>query len=657
MSLENLLEELRGAGTVDSSGSFSLDLRHGLEKLRRHQLLDKNRYGLLLMAAASRRGAGAVEIVNDADDFIFSWLGEPLSRAELEDLFRLDGAMLPLGLALLSAQALKPRFIRVDSGENRLEIRQGALRLVACPAFPGLRLQVRERYGWRALFKYLGEWLQLPPESRLIARHCAGLGTAISINGRALDRTFQLGPCALVIKLVGQADRRTLDAMATASPLTERRDPVQGLLEQRWEDQTPVLERPLTGDYHAIAAVGPAVQNRGLTIVAQGIRFAQPDAASPDPFLSLTLVRPTQRIDLSYTRVVQDEALAGALETVQGLLDETLAEHLSQLPEALLGPLAARFQRRQSKTAWTSVQARRLQGASDEQLGGLLRECTPAWLEPTNQAWGPVLQQLLQRLKATRQAGPLSLAALRALLRNLEALHALLPGPAVAEERALLHAAAGDFVEARALLDPRDHRSALLDLWLDWKDPALPETPLARGLLALKQDHPKIARAELASSGDERPVVLDLRARLEARAGEWDVAHRLTMQAAEQSAGLARSVRLHFALALLKRRFEHALPEPGNFVEDVAHDLKERGTCLWSSGDSATIAYCQSALARQGDSDATSAARAQLGAAHPFTRALAWTVADRRLQLGLKGFELIVPCELLAFWGPEGFQP
>ncbi len=656
MSLENLLEELRGAGTVDSSGSFSLDLRHGLEKLRRHQLLDKNRYGLLLMAAATRRGAGAVEVVNDADDFIFSWLGEPLSRAELEDLFRLDGAMLPLGLALLSAQALKPRFIQVDSGESRLEIRRGALRLLACPAFPGLRLQVREGYGWRALFKYLGEWLQLPPESRLIARHCAGLGTAISINGRALDRTFQLGPCALVIKLVGQADRRTLDAVATASPLTERRDPVQGLLEQRWEDQTPLLERPLTGDYHAIAAVGPAVQNRGLTIVAQGIRFPQPDAASPDPFLSLTLVRPSQRIDLSYTRVVQDEALTSALETVQALLDEALTDHLSQLPDELLVALAARFRRRVNKTAWTRVQARRLQGASDEQLGRLLRECAPAWLEPTNQEWGPALQQILGRLNAIRREGPLSLAALRALLRNLEALHELLPGPAVAEERALLHAAAGDLVEARALLNPRDHRSALLDLLLDWKDPALSDTPLARGLLALKQDHFVEARGELARSGDERPVVLDLRARLEARAGEWDVAHRLTMQAAEQSVGLARSVRLYFALALLKRRFEHALPEPGNFVEDVDHDLKERGLCLWSSADSSTIAYCQSALTRQGDSDAISASRAQLGAAHPFTRALAWTVADRRLQLGLQGFDLVVPCELLAFWGPEGFQ-
>ncbi|MCE7873497.1 hypothetical protein DYH09_24430, partial [bacterium CPR1] len=333
MSLENLLEELRGAGTVDSSGAFSLDLRHGLEKLRRHQLLDKNRYGLLLMAAATRRGAAAVEIVNDADDFIFSWLGEPLSRAELEDLFRLDGSLLPLGLALLSAQALKPRWIRVDSGEHRLEIRRGALCLQSCPAFPGLRMQVREGYGWRALLKYLGEWLQLPPESRLIARHCAGLGTAISINGRVLDRAFQLGPCALVVKMVGQADRRTLDALATASPVSERRDPVQGLLEQRWEEQTPVLERTLEGDYHAIAVVGQAVRHRGLTIVAQGIRFPQPDAASPDPFLSLTLVRPTQRIDLSYTRVVQDEALSQALETVQTLLDEALTDHQSQLPD------------------------------------------------------------------------------------------------------------------------------------------------------------------------------------------------------------------------------------------------------------------------------------------------------------------------------------
>ncbi|MCE7871911.1 hypothetical protein DYH09_16245 [bacterium CPR1] len=89
----------------------------------------------------------------------------------------------------------------------------------------------------------------------------------------------------------------------------------------------------------------------------------------------------------------------------------------------------------------------------------------------------------------------------------------------------------------------------------------------------------------------------------------------------------------------------------------MAADLEERGLSLWSPGDASTIAYCQAALARQGDSDATSAARAQLGAAHPFTRALAWTVVDRRLQLGLPAFILLMPCELLAFWGPEGFQP
>ncbi len=638
--METILAELRSGGVHDSTGRFSLDLRHGLEKLRKYQLLDKNRYGLLLMAAANRRGAREVHIKNDADELILSWPGEPLTRAELEDLFRLDGPLLPLGLALLSAQALKPFFIRIDSGPWRLELKSGAMRVAAIPDFEGVRVQVRERYSWRAFAKYALEWLQLPPESALVARHCAGLGLPITINGKPLQHLLDVGPCWLVLKLVGKTDTRVLDAVRTANT-------------------TLMVERSHEGDFSAVAIVGSDLERRGLTVVAQGLRFPQPDILSPDLFLAILLVRPEQRVDLSYARVHADEPLMQALAVVQQTVDEALVESLDSAPFSLHAPIAARFLRRGQRALWLTVQARQLVRVAPSGRTIFLREIARHMPE---QATAPVWQEALRRafegVVAQRRGNIHAQSELRALGIDLALMQSLRPEPALLRdlqlEQGFLQAALGALPEAEAFLQAvPDHRLGLVTL-LRYRDPRwLPSTPLANGLTALLQDRMGEARAALAQA-PRLPVVLDLRARLEALGGDWDEAARLNRQAIASSRGLMLRQRQAFGGALASRRLDHPMIPPGDLTEQLEADRAERGVALWSRADAGVMAHLYQAV---GDTQAPRTAAVQLGAVQPYARVVAWTVANRRLSMGLnaEAFELILLFELTALWGPEGF--
>lgn len=635
--MEAILSELRSAGSHDSTGAFSIDLRHGLEKLGRYQLLDKNRYGLLLMATAFRRAATEVIIRNDADDFILSWPGEPLSRAELEDLFRLDGALLPLGLALLSAQSLKPLYIRVDSGPLRLELKSGKMRLLDVPDFPGVRVHVRERYSWRTFAKYALERLQRPPESALIVQHCGGLGWPIQVNGKAIPAQLDAGDSWLVLKLRGRAGHGPLDAVAPSR-----------------NDQ--VLERELEGDYSAVVLLG-SPRRRGLTVVAQGLRFPQPDSLSPDLFVAMLVVRPEQRIDISYSRLHADDALMEALATVQNATDEVLGEVLPTAPPELLSAIGARMLRRGLRSLWLRVQARLLLGNRGQQLYQLMTQLVSAMPERAPEPeWQDALRVILTRLQHERQSRVQTVSEVSTQILNLQILANLRPEPellrAIRLEEGFLLAALGRLPLAEQALESVADAHLGLVVLLRHRDPRwLPTTPLANGLTALLQDRLAEAREHLARA-PVSPVVLDLRARLEALGGQWESAERLNQEAIRGSQGLMLRLREAFASALRSRRLDHPLPPPGDLTEQLAADRAERGIALYSHLDKATMAFMQQTLAGLGDSDVVRTAVTQLGAVQPYARAAAWTVGDRRLALGQRpqGFELMLLVELTALW-------
>jgi len=67
-ALDQLINDLRADGSVDSHGSFTLDREQARAKMQKFQLVDARRYVLELVQAAVLRGATQIEFEIDADD-------------------------------------------------------------------------------------------------------------------------------------------------------------------------------------------------------------------------------------------------------------------------------------------------------------------------------------------------------------------------------------------------------------------------------------------------------------------------------------------------------------------------------------------------------------------------------------------------------------
>ena len=131
-----LIGQLGAEGRLDSHAEFTLDPGKAREKMRQFQLATPQEYVLLLVQAATLKGASRLEFEIDADDMHFSFDGEPFTRDDLEQVFsslftRADTldvrARRELALGLNAAMALNPKFISVitENGQEgvRLEIR------------------------------------------------------------------------------------------------------------------------------------------------------------------------------------------------------------------------------------------------------------------------------------------------------------------------------------------------------------------------------------------------------------------------------------------------------------------------------------------------------------------------------------------------------
>ncbi|MDC0667839.1 hypothetical protein [Nannocystis radixulma] len=132
--LNDLFDELRAGGEVDSRGSFTLDRAQARAKMQKFQLADARRYVLELVQAAVLRGATRIAFDIDADDMRMRFDGRPFTPAELDDLWGSifadgDGADLrgvrQLALGLNAALGLKPRRIVVRSGSQQVVLAPG----------------------------------------------------------------------------------------------------------------------------------------------------------------------------------------------------------------------------------------------------------------------------------------------------------------------------------------------------------------------------------------------------------------------------------------------------------------------------------------------------------------------------------------------------
>jgi len=123
MTLEDLLEEARRVGTVESAGSFTLDFQAAVAKLRGFQLENQYHYVNRLIRAASLAGAREVDIRTDSSKTRVEF---PALAVEPENLPRLFEEMFQnqrpaareLATAVNLAVALKPQRIEVQVGSK-----------------------------------------------------------------------------------------------------------------------------------------------------------------------------------------------------------------------------------------------------------------------------------------------------------------------------------------------------------------------------------------------------------------------------------------------------------------------------------------------------------------------------------------------------------
>lgn len=213
--MSELLEQLRGAGTLEARGRFTLDADKAREKLRQFQLADPHRYVLLLVEAMSLAGATKLEFAIDADDVRLRCICRPFGFEQLADLYaslfitidpELDErarahlrGLQQLAFALNSAMALNPRFIRVESvdAEGRgalLELRPDQPDHVARieGAEPGTRVHVRDRFRPGLLVEFFRSVGAGVAEQRLLRRHCRWSPPAIELDGERISGPYQL---------------------------------------------------------------------------------------------------------------------------------------------------------------------------------------------------------------------------------------------------------------------------------------------------------------------------------------------------------------------------------------------------------------------------------------------------------------------------------
>ncbi|MEZ4235558.1 MAG: hypothetical protein R3F59_05220 [Myxococcota bacterium] len=192
-------------GRIVGQGRFRVDRRRALEKMERFQLEDPHRYVLEWIAAANAARAPAVDVVNDADDLRMRWACAPAPDGE--DLDRLfdhvwgtpDGpheAMLQhLGLGVLGALGLGPRWIHLDSGapggDLRLDVTDPAEalhRALGTDEVDGLRCHVREGLTATTVREALAWLFQEPAEARLVRGAARWSPATVTVNGRPIAR-------------------------------------------------------------------------------------------------------------------------------------------------------------------------------------------------------------------------------------------------------------------------------------------------------------------------------------------------------------------------------------------------------------------------------------------------------------------------------------
>ncbi|MEW6280994.1 MAG: tetratricopeptide repeat protein [Candidatus Eremiobacterota bacterium] len=330
--MDEIFQELRGAGDLHSSGAFTLDLGRAQELLATRGM-QPGCYPLALAAAAELSGASFLKVRVDLDDVEMEWDGTPLTAADVLDLPRagLRGHYLALGLA--GARALSPRQFFLDLEDGTLDLTGSTPRPVEAasrPAGVSTRVRVKERIRLAALWSQ--GVLRRFPEVDLLRGRCAYMALTLTVNGRAVNRPVDLGACLAWTHLKG-AGRLVVPSCATPAPV----------------HRSAVAAGPfsavvaLAGNRNACRQCG-LVPSRGgpscLTFVVQGVACHRTGLRLGSGCLRGVVSSPDLKHDLSLSAVVEDELF----ERILGELRYEVENMLSRLVATTPGRFRVAFE-------------------------------------------------------------------------------------------------------------------------------------------------------------------------------------------------------------------------------------------------------------------------------------------------------------------------
>lgn len=286
---DELTDQLRGSGRLDSSGSFTLNPRRAQQMMQQHLLEEPQLYVLCLVAAAVSHGATEVRVVVEPQRFELSYSEPVLTHEELESLINTPlsaGYLNDYLLGCQAALALRPQQIVIESGSkrpgkgHRLLFKDGKQEFrEAARVGSGMRIAVTLSKG---LFSTWTRGSRTDP-AQLIRRRCHLAQTAIIVNGQRINQPVSLGR-ALAFREI-----------YPASAPTPTDDPI-------FEEFTA---RQVVSDYRATLAVGKG--NGNIQLVVHGIAF--PFTGELEfPQLRGVIYCDELRKDLSQANLVQDQA-------------------------------------------------------------------------------------------------------------------------------------------------------------------------------------------------------------------------------------------------------------------------------------------------------------------------------------------------------------
>lgn len=305
MELDAFLADLRAEGELVDSGQFEMDPVVALQKLEGFQYAEPTTYFYPLLAACVGLGASALAITVEKKKISLHYAGCEPSQETLERLFAYAFSKFQPGLRHLALGVLGA----TRTPHTQVELLTGAVRatfldhkfqaLSQLTPRDDLRVEVH-RTGWAARLLGLGPALEHPSlaQMQVFLRYCP---CPVSCNGVMVSSSqWPLVPWS------------------------------RSLLHRRGVYEVPQSAdtRTSPGEFSALLSLD--VEEAALHWVVDGMNFAEDPLQLGFPHARAVLVGPW-KLDISYRRLVRDEAHEVALETVRMELESMVLDRKFRL--------------------------------------------------------------------------------------------------------------------------------------------------------------------------------------------------------------------------------------------------------------------------------------------------------------------------------------